>query len=214
MMRIAVSQRVVVDAHHGERRDALAQDWARWVAELDRRAVLVPIPNVLEAPAEWLDIIDPALVVLSGGNDVGSAPERDRTESALLELAATRRTPVLGVCRGLQIINRHLGGGITVGIAERTGHDHAGATHPVTLFGASSVVVNSFHDHGVLEDQVAPGLEIVGMGPGGVVEALRHESLPMAAVQWHPERQVDGAMATTFDEDLVRSLFRRGEQAA
>jgi gamma-glutamyl-gamma-aminobutyrate hydrolase PuuD len=66
----------------------------------------------------------------------------------------------------------------------------------------------------VLEDQVAPGLEIVGMGPGGVVEALRHESLPMAAVQWHPERQVDGAMATTFDEDLVRSLFRRGEQAA
>jgi putative glutamine amidotransferase len=144
-------------------------------------------------------------LVLTGGTDVdpalyGEEPHpsvrvdrvRDDRELALLAAALERGLPVLAICRGLQLLNVHLGG---------TLHQHL-AAHPVggdgvheVRFAADSTLrgiygprcpVNSLHHQAV----AAPGagLACVGHAPDGVVEAVELTGRPVVGVQWHPEQ--------------------------
>lgn len=144
-------------------------------------------------------------LVLTGGTDVdpalyGEEPHpsvrvdraRDDRELALLAAALERGLPVLAICRGLQLLNVHLGG---------TLHQHL-AAHPVggdgvheVRFAADNTLrgiygprcpVNSLHHQAV----AAPGagLACVGHAPDGVVEAVELTGRPVVGVQWHPEQ--------------------------
>ncbi len=140
---------------------------------------------------------DPALY---GRRCAGSAPPdraRDRAELALLDAFAAAGKPVLGVCRGLQLINIWAGGTLLQDLGARNGaHRWAGAdrAHPVhtaedsllrRLYGVH-FWVNSAH-HQALELPGA-GLRVTARAPDGVVEAIAHSTLPLWAVQFHPER--------------------------
>lgn len=136
--------------------------------------------------------LDPACY---GQSNVSSGrPEalRDAVELALLEHFAVRGLPVLGICRGLQVINVYFGGTL---IQDLPGHSaatrdrlHAVDTAAGT-FGRlwrERVIVNSAHHQAA--DRLGSGLRVVQWAPDGTVEALVHGSLPIWAVQWHPER--------------------------
>src|SRR5579884_3147277 len=111
MKTIAVSQRVSVVPDYGERRDCLDQAWTRFLAACGLIPVL--IPNVTETALALCEAASVSGLLLTGGNDLhslgGDAPERDEVENALLEWAEQRGLPVLGVCRGMQIIQRRYG---------------------------------------------------------------------------------------------------------
>lgn len=215
MRRIAITQRVIQNGSFAERRDCLAQDWAPYLASLG--IVPLAVPNTLADPAGFLRAWGAEGLILSGGNTVGLAgeatppedvmPERDATERVLLDHAAAAGLPVLGVCRGLQMINRHFGGTVTRGIRERVVTRHVAAEHAVRWHDdGATLMVNSFHDDAVLAADLAPGLEILADSDDGqIVEALRHPSLPFLAVQWHPERP---GPSTAFDAALITRLFR------
>ncbi len=186
-------------------------------------------------------------LVLTGGEDVDPRcygadphpalravdPERDRFEIALVTAARARRLPVLGICRGIQLINVALGGTLWQDLpSERPGPvehdpdtDRATRAHPVRLaagsraaaaLGVTALVANSFHHQGVRE--LAPGLVASGWSPDDLVEAV--ESPPgdpwLLAVQWHPEEMHadPGAPDRGLFRALVREAARWGDAAA
>ncbi len=125
----------------------------------------------------------------------------DEAQLALVRRAVERETPLLGICRGLQILNVAFGGTIVQHLGDDSTHRNHGvpirqimASHPVAiaedsltadLLGATSVDVQSAHHQAV--DAVGSGLRVTGRAPDGHVEALEHETAPVIAVQWHPE---------------------------
>lgn len=186
VMHVAISQRVDVLAGRGERRDALDQAWGPALEKLWGGGVLPwAVPNRPVTAEAGLWQWQPRLIVLTGGNDIGSAPERDATEAALLRWAAGTGTPVLGVCRGMQMVQHHLG----APLARIPGH--VACTHQVSGApgcGLPGLEVNSFHEWGVRQQDLARELEPLYLHADGTVEAARHRSLPWLSVMWHPER--------------------------
>lgn len=166
-------------------------------------------------------------LVLPGGGDVDpclyGAENRgsDHIERALDEaqLAAARAflragKPVLGICKGMQVINIALGGGIIQHLATADLHRGEGDLVHSCLSFEGTVLrrlygrrfpVNSLHHQAV--GRLGEGLRVTAVSPDGVPEALEHETLPVLAVQWHPERMCFGkARPDTVDG---AALFRR-----
>lgn len=147
---------------------------------------------------------------LSGGVDV--APERygqrrhaaswdidlwrDALEWRLCDLFTARGKPILGICRGLQLLNVYFGGTLVQDLSAQRGISHPNhSVHWVEAAEGSwleaafgrSFEVNSYHHQAV--DRPADGLRVTAAACGGqVVEAVEHKTLPVSAVQWHPER--------------------------
>jgi len=180
-----------------EQRDALSHDWLYLLQNLGATTVLVP--NSLSDPCLYVESLGISRLLLSGGDSLGgfsNAAEqstRDSTEFKLLEWALSQNVPVLGVCRGLHVINAFFGGAITRDLSRCIpGEAHRACSHRVKFvagdLAGSEASVNSFHDQGVLQDQLSSDLMIVAKTDCGVVEALRHPTCRIEAVQWHPER--------------------------
>ena len=144
--------------------------------------------------------------MLTGGDDLGATPERDDAESAMLDHARERTLPVLGVCRGMQLINTRLGGGLVHVDGHAGGRHGVSVTAPWTEIYGGSVEVNSYHTEGVARDGLAPDLIVTATDDHDRVEACCHREEPLAAVMWHPERdtELDG------DRLLITGLAGRG----
>jgi gamma-glutamyl-gamma-aminobutyrate hydrolase PuuD len=193
-MRIAISQRVDFLPDRGETRDALDQRLATLLAQAG--LIPLPVPNSLDAAARdaWLATIDPAGVVLSGGNDIGQVPARDATETALLDFARARKLPTLGICRGMQMM-AHIAGGR---LARAAGHVRT--RH--NLIGTDARNVNSFHDWALAD--CPPGYSVTARSEDDRIEAIRHVTLPWRGWMWHPEREVTFNVHDLAD---IRELF-------
>ena len=198
--------------------------------------VLSPLIGASHA-ARALDGVDG--LVLTGGEDVDPAwynadrsplsnppsRERDLFELALFAAARQRGLPILGICRGIQLINVALGGTLYQDLpTERPGavdHNRAGTrtdrSHAIRLepdslvaeaLGATSIRVNSFHHQGVRD--LAPRLIATGWSEDGLIEAVEGTEGPwMLAVQWHPEEMHADSEAP--ERGLFKALV---EQAA
>ncbi|EXI87381.1 MAG: putative glutamine amidotransferasec [Candidatus Accumulibacter regalis] len=192
-MRAVISQRVDILDGRNERRDALDQAWGTTLERLVGRSVeLLPMTNRPAATAAVLAQWQPQCIVLSGGNDLGTAPERDQTEAQLIDHAANNGLPLLAVCRGMQMLQHHLGGTL-VPIS-----GHVACYH--TVEGAPgqnlpSLNVNSYHNWGIRRDALTAELQALYLHADGTVEAAHHTRLPWLAVMWHPERSALGEPA-------------------
>ncbi len=199
MRRIVVTQRVAIDPQTGERRDALDQRLATWMSQA--QLLPFPLPNAWSddsALEAWLAALGPQGLILSGGPDVGVAPERDRTERAALDWAAEQRLPVLGICRGMQMLALRAGATL-VSLDGHVGreHDIANPQHP-----ESTRCVNSFHRLGL---RFCPSdYQPRALARDSTIEAMRHRDLPWEGWMWHPERE-----PCWRDEDLrrLREIF-------
>jgi N5-(cytidine 5'-diphosphoramidyl)-L-glutamine hydrolase len=197
MKTIAITQRVATDPRYKERHDCLDQAWIRFV--LGCGLMPVPVPNTTEAARALCQKVTVDGIVLTGGNDLavlgGDAPERDTAESALLDLAEKRRLPVLGVCRGMQVLQHRLG----ISLTRVSGHV---APRQVIRIDGRSVEVNSYHNFGTVENR-AP-FEVWAVAEDGVIKAIRDPRRRVVGIMWHPERLDPFA---SRDRDMFRNLF-------
>jgi N5-(cytidine 5'-diphosphoramidyl)-L-glutamine hydrolase len=198
MKTIAITQRVAVIPQYGERRDCLDQAWARFVAACG----LLPlaVPNVPEVALSLFQHADVAGLLLTGGNDLtslgGDAPERDATENELVDAAEARGLPVLGVCRGMQVIQqRH-----SVPLVRVEGHV---TPSQIIQINREPMEVNSYHRFGAKESR--PPLEVWAVAADGVVKAVRHAARPTTGIMWHPERNTP---FSSVDIALFRRVFK------
>lgn len=203
-MPVAVTMRLAPATGYVEPRDALSHDLSRLLFDLGLLPILVP--NTTPEPAEFLASTGVRALLLSGGDDLGSEP-RDGLELGLLAAAMERGLPILGICRGLQLMNVALGGSVTADLATAVpGEAHVATRHGVALNDERTFTVNSFHRAGVLADQLAPPLRILAATRGGVVEAFEHRDHPITAIQWHPERTGSSAQ---LDWAILDGWLRR-----
>lgn len=188
------------------------------------------------AGMRWVDLSDPEQAVqdaltcdgllLPGGGDMdpkfyGQAripacgePNllRDAAEPLLLRAFLAADKPVLGICRGIQVMNAVLGGDLYQDIKpfEHLPHNgHWAKVHTVTvrrgtllsrILGQDTVLVNSQHHQAV--DRVAPGFTLAALSEDGIVEAIEKPDAGFClGVQWHPEwlSDADPAMQSLFD---------------
>lgn len=180
MTVVGVTQRVLPANNQGERRLALDVRWARFLAVCGM--VGVPLPLDPELAERTVDETGCAGLVLTGGEDLGelggTTPERDRLERHLLGYAMGRQLPVVGVCRGMQLLTYAFG---TKLIAVE---GHVGTSHELTGRSVGRIV-NSFHRWAAVE--VPPEFEVTARS-GPVVESVRFRRAPMTGLMWHPER--------------------------
>jgi putative glutamine amidotransferase len=157
-------------------------------------------------------------------------PERDAFEIPLAQLAYERKLPMMGICKGFQVMNVALGGSLIKDI--RTGLRHPAckegdadhepgesAMHAVAMDLNSRFyhimwtwpcVVNSRHHQGITLKEMSPKLKAAAFAPDGIVEAVEAVDHPWAiAVQWHPERQAD-----SYVYEPCRALFKAFVAAA
>jgi putative glutamine amidotransferase len=140
--------------------------------------------------------IDPRLFGQLPAGSRAFDPKLDRIQLAVLGAFVKAKKPVLGICKGMQLINIYFGGDMIQHLScaethEYTEEDRLHETEAVkgsyleALYG-ERFVVNSAHHQGV--DAPGRGITYVQSAKDGVIEALAHESLPVYGVQWHPER--------------------------
>ena len=197
MIPIAISQRVTILSDREERRDAIDQRWFEFFHQCDLIPVL--IPNHKPLAEKILEHTQVEGVLLTGGNDLvsygGDAPERDSTELFLLQYCIDHKLPLLGVCRGMQLIQDHFGVKLT------KVNNHVATTHTIKIE-SNDLEVNSFHNFAALDS--IHDLRIVGRSDDGVVEAIRHQHFPIQGIMWHPERN---SPFQEFDINFVKSFF-------
>lgn len=191
MTKIGISQRVEVIEAYEERRDCLDQRWGSLLWSLDY--VPIPLFNRIEAVDEYLSELDLDGIILTGGNDLATvdagsnvAPERDSFERELLEVAISRNIPVLGVCRGAQLINVYFGGSLT------SIEGHVATTHELSIgatrLHSGSVVTNSYHTYAIEPDDIGEEVQPIAQAQDGTIEWIEHEQYPIRGIMWHPER--------------------------
>ena len=213
--------------------------WAAWevVVNLSPRAyslavqragglalILPPDDVVAESPDELLDMID--ALILAGGSDIdpasygakphpetrGTRPERDRFELALGTRALERDMPVLGICRGMEMLNVIQGGTLNQHLADLELHrhtpgvftDHRVRLEPGSLaervVGAERTEVKSAHHQGL--EELSEGVVTSGYADDGVVEAIELPGRSFAVgVLWHPEEDERSRVVGSFVDE-------------
>ena len=140
--------------------------------------------------------------------------KRDPQDAQLFYAFQKAGKPVLGICRGQQNINVFLGGTLAKKFNLTNGVEHLMRKHEIVaqpgsliceLFG-ETFITNSRHNNRI--DQLADGLKVTARSHDGVIEAIEHESEPIYAVQWHPER-MRGDLPDPFDGPDTTILFQK-----
>ena len=208
----------------------LLEGYYRSVIEAGGTPVIIPPSDDAATMASMLDRVD--ALIFSGGGDInplylGEEPlpqlssinaVRDSQELLLARLASDRQMPILGICRGLQVMMAAFGGKLyqdiykeaTASLKHSQEAERHVPTHTVAIaegskleqiFGAERLAVNSFHHQAVRE--AAPGFSITALSLDGLIEAVEsttHKS--MIGVQWHPECMIlngDKSMIPLFE---------------
>ena len=169
----------------------------------------------------FVPLIFAARKVLEEGTRSGPDPARDELEQRLLAGAVSRRLPVLGICRGAQLINVWFGGTLHQDIREfyvetpqlrtvlpRKVVHLTRTSHLARLMGATECVVNALHDQAI--EDLGEGLAIVGREGNGIVQAIEHPGHPfLIGVQWHPEYIPHHRRQRALFDGLVRCAAAR-----
>lgn len=140
----------------------------------------------------------------------------DSLEEQVLTFAVQYKKPVLGICRGLQLINVFFGGTLIQNVSDCPVHERAGdqdkvhetdvphASFLYNLYGKDEIAVNSAHHQAI--KTLGKGLKPAQFCKDGLIEAVVHETLPIIALQWHPERMCLACVRPDTEDGLC--VFR------
>ncbi|QWU80406.1 gamma-glutamyl hydrolase, peptidase C26 family [Campylobacter novaezeelandiae] len=184
-MFIGITQRLTEEKKYKELRETLALEWG----DLFSNSILFKdfIPLALSYGIDF-NHYTPYLkaVILSGGNDLSAfsddilSKKRDAYEMKIIEYCLKTDTPLLGICRGAQMIAYYFNSTL-----EKLSH-HIG-DHQVILNDGSSFICNSFHNYAIIN--LGRNLEILARAKDQSIEAFKHKDKSIFGLMWHIERK-------------------------
>lgn len=222
--------------------DTLKEDnynlYIQWIRSVEKSVEIQKLSYRIDRNVE-IKKLDGLL--LTGGGDVlpqyygkesfsktlrGVNQERDEFEFSIIEQALDEELPILGVCRGMQVMNVFLGGSLIMDLMSEGYQDHTSPSneqvthHPVSvmphsllnvLTGTIEVEVNSFHHQGI--DQPGKGLMSTAVSQDNVIEAAEwalKDTMPfLMLVQWHPERMKDSFLSQKLAGLFLREVSQK-----
>lgn len=226
-MSILITQRIFYSEKRGQVQ-GLEQGYIDLFSTFNRPITILPYTSNTESLNQYLNS-SISHIVLTGGNDISpefygeentSSPDtsqlRDTSESIVLDYAVKHRIPALGICRGMQFINTYFGGKLIQNIKRQLKSEvhHPNTMHTVNIIdknliestGLSEFSVNTFHNQGVIEECLSKELKIAITAKDNVVEGLYHPDLPIAGIQWHPERENNNG---EFDSTILKQFINK-----
>ena len=224
-----------ITGNFGSKGCELAQGYFESVLRAGGTPLIIPPYENADALLSVLDHLDG--ILLSGGGDLnplflgqepspalhGICPERDKMELMLVQLAYHRQIPMLGICRGIQLMVTALEGELyqDLGTEYKTqplikhnqdlAREYASHTAQIEkdsmlsrIMGADIIAVNSFHHQAVKNP--GPHLRVAAQAPDGVIEAVEStEYKSILGVQWHPECLTDSTLSTHLFKSFVEA---------
>lgn len=210
--KIIITQRIDKIAPNNEIRDNLDTLWTTFFNHFnnDKQTILLyPLPNYIVDLNAWVNTIGADGILLSGGNTISDeiAIQRNNIELQLLDYAAQNNIPVLGVCRGMQMLAYWQ----KIPLVE-TQQNHISVKHNILLnpiFSYSQKFtenVNSYHKFMI--QQNAENLQIFDIiatsENDNCIEMIKHKNKNIFGIMWHPEREEN---LKKFDRILVENVF-------
>lgn len=196
MKLIAITSREINGPRADEKMDALDTRLVFFIKNINMMPVI--LPNEPALCNALLDRISPDGFILSGGGDIsacsGTITRRDQMEELILLWASQHHRPVLGVCRGFQVMLAAAG----LDLHRVTGH--AGARHSVE--GTITGYVNSYHDYACVAENAH--VNVLARAPDGVIEAATFRGQKRMGIMWHPEREPE---FKERDVQIIRDFF-------
>ena len=191
MKNIVITQRLIENEGCREIRDALDVRWTEFFKKIGCLPIILPSYHDFVPYFKTLKISG---IILSGGNDLSLlsnnelSKKRDDFEKRLIKFGITKGVPILGICRGMQIIADYLGCDF------KKVHGHAGAEHKLVVSDKSRFKdnlkkiksVNSYHNYGI--NNISRNLIISAKSDDEIIEAIEHRKYNIFGQMWHSER--------------------------
>lgn len=211
MKKVLISQRVDLIDKYQEVRDSVDQKLIDWILSLGFIPILVSnklvstkIQNCNNLKNQnklstFLQMISPDAIILSGGNNIGQFRCRDITEYLLLNWAKDKKIPLLGICRGMQIMS------VWSKVKLIKVYGHVNTRKKLKIIDPHSnwpVEVNSFHNWAI--SKCPKGYAIQTISYDDIIKSIKHQTLPWEGWMWHPERE---HIFSEIDNNRLKALF-------
>lgn len=213
MKKILITQRLMETPEYKETRECLDIQWSDFL----NKCGIIPIPLPIKSDMKtFLKKFQVDGILLSGGEDLFCcspqsllSKQRDEFEKGLLKEGIRRHIPILGVCRGMQMIAHYFG------IKIEPIDSHAGTKHYIEIaeegclynFYRKKHKVNSYHKYGILHT-IKPLTRLAVSIQDKSIESIYHKEFNIAGIMWHPERERPYSLS---DMSFFRHFFG-GEQ--
>jgi len=192
-----------IKKHYRTYIDFLDYNWIKYLEKKNHNFYL--IPNSIKNFILMSKNLKPNLIILTGGNDIfkknSYIKNRLKVEKKIISYAISKKIPILGICRGAQLLNLFFGGKI------RKIKNHMRTRHNIflekkTLFKKNKLEVNSFHNHGISSKDLSKKLKVLARDKNKNIELYCHKSKKIIGVMWHPEREKNNLIDLIFKKVL------------
>jgi len=217
--------------------NTLGNDYINSIIKCGGCPVIIPAVKEKFIITDYINMIDG--IIFSGGEDISPGlyneknaglteninPLRDKMEFSAIEAALNKKIPILGICRGMQILNVFFGGNLFQDISSQHHSEikHANIlkirselhhditvnekTHLMKVTGLNTIQVNSRHHQGIKNP--AGNFTISAMASDGIIEAIEDINNDIVAIQWHPENIADTEKSSAA---IINNLLQRASQ--
>ena len=198
MKKILITQRFEKIGKFNEYRDNIDTRLPSLIQKLGYTPILVP--NSLNNLSKFVKEISPNGIILSGGGDALKKDLRYFIENKLIKISINKNIPIIGICRGAQVLNIFFGGKL------KRISNHVRKQHRIfgPLVNKVNVKVNSYHDYGFFKKTLGKKLKLLAYSSDEVVKSFCHNHYNFLGIMWHPERNKN---LKNFDRNLIKKYF-------
>ena len=173
-----------------EKRDAISYDWINYY----EKNLISPIfvPNSFNKLESFLNDFSANGLILTNGDDINENYSRKKTEQILIKYSIQKKIPIIGFCRGFQMLNDYFGGRTK----KIQNNSHSNEEHKIKIIDSlnnniktKSFSTKCYHNFAITNKTIAKSLVPFAISQDGLIEGAYHKSLPIIGIQWHPERQ-------------------------